>query len=81
VDGAIAIPALMRPDRGNSLEHGPGMHDSLHNIRGEDDGPLVWDAPRGYDEDDGPLVWDAPRGYDEDDGPLVWDAPRGYLGR
>ena len=63
VDGAMPIPALMRPDRGNSLEHGPGLHDSLHDIRGEDDGPLVWDAPRGYDEDDGPLVWDAPRGY------------------
>jgi len=70
-------------DTGNGLRKGlgKGMHDSLHNIRGEDDGPLVWDAPRGYDEDDGPLVWDAPRGYDEDDGPLVWDAPRGYFGR
>ena len=32
----------------NSLEHGPGLHDSVHDIRGEDDGPLVWDAPRGY---------------------------------
>jgi hypothetical protein len=45
------------------LDTGAGLHDSVHDIRGEDDGPLVWDAPRGYDEDDGPLVWDAPRGY------------------
>jgi hypothetical protein len=42
VDGAIAIPALMRPDRGNSLEHGPGMHDSLH----DDSAFLPWH--RGY---------------------------------
>jgi len=31
-NGAIAIPALMRPDMGNSLEHGPGLHDSLQPI-------------------------------------------------
>jgi hypothetical protein len=42
VDGAMPIPALMRPDRGNSLEHGPGMHDSLH----DDSAFLPWH--RGY---------------------------------
>jgi hypothetical protein len=42
VDGAMPIPALMRPDRGNSLEHGPGLHDSLH----DDSAFLPWH--RGY---------------------------------
>ena len=31
-NGTIAIPALMRPDIGNSLEHRPGLHNSLQPI-------------------------------------------------
>jgi hypothetical protein len=47
--GLTSVESLGQAQRNSSDGlNGPGMHDSVHDIRGEDDGPLVWDAPRGY---------------------------------
>jgi len=42
-------------DTGAGLEHGPGMHDSLHNIRGEEDQPIRGEKDQPFDNDLGPI--------------------------